>query len=98
VFVGGWALGGDLEPHCSAVRQYISELGRPGAAHPWIFATFVGSWGMGLIALAVAVAPALRTRPWPLAMPLCFALAGAHEASMQPHALAEHAAVSIDSG
>jgi hypothetical protein len=31
---------------------------------------------LGLIALAVAVVPSLRTRPWPLAMPLCFALAG----------------------
>jgi len=76
VFVGGWVLGGALEPHYSAVRQYISELGRHGAAHPWIFVTFVGIWGLGFIALAVAVVPSLRTRPWPLAMPLMFVLAG----------------------
>jgi hypothetical membrane protein len=76
VFVGGWILGGALEPHYSAVRQYISELGRHGAAHPWIFVAFVGIWGLGFIALAVAVVPSLRTRPWPLAMPLTFALAG----------------------
>jgi hypothetical membrane protein len=76
VFVGGWVLAGALEPHYSAVRQYISELGRHGAAHPWIFVTFVGIWGLGFIALAVALVPSLRTRPWPLAMPLMFVLAG----------------------
>jgi hypothetical protein len=27
VFLGGWVLAGILEPHYSAVRQYISELG-----------------------------------------------------------------------
>jgi hypothetical membrane protein len=75
-FIGGWVLAGALEPHYSTVRQYISELGRHGAAHSWIFATFVGIWGLGFIALAVATVPSLRTRPWPLAMPLMFALAG----------------------
>jgi hypothetical membrane protein len=76
VFVGGWVLAGALEPHYSQVRQYISELGRHGAAHPWIFTAFVGIWGLGFIVLAVAIAPSLRTRPWPLAMPLFFAFAG----------------------
>jgi hypothetical membrane protein len=76
VFVGGWVLAGALEPHYSWVRQYISELGRQGAAHPWIFVTFVGVWGLSLIALAAAVIPSLRTRPWPLAMPAMFVLAG----------------------
>jgi hypothetical membrane protein len=76
VFVGGWILAGALEPGYSAVRQYISELGRRGAANPWIFATFVGIWGLGFIALAAALVTSLRTRPWPLAMPLLFALAG----------------------
>ncbi|HEV3093852.1 MAG TPA: DUF998 domain-containing protein [Solirubrobacteraceae bacterium] len=76
VFVGGWIVAGALEPRYSAVRQYISELGRRGAANPWIFTGFVGIWGLGLIALAVAIVPALRTRPWPLAMPLFFVLAG----------------------
>ena len=76
VFVGGWALGGALEPHYSAVRQYISELGRHGAANPWIFVTFVGLWGLGFIALALALVPSLRTRPWPLGMPMMFVLAG----------------------
>jgi hypothetical membrane protein len=76
VFVGGWVLAGALEPHYSAVRQYISELGRHGAAHPWIFVVFIGVWGLGFIALALATVPPLRTRPWPLAMPLMFVLAG----------------------
>jgi hypothetical protein len=34
-------------------------------------------WGLGFIALAVALIPALRSRPLPLAMPSLFALAGA---------------------
>lgn len=76
VFVGGWVLAGALEPHFSHVRQYISELGRHGAANPWIFTAFMAIWGLGFIALAVAIVPSLRTRPWPLAMPLFFVLAG----------------------
>jgi hypothetical membrane protein len=76
VFIGGWIIAGALEPHYSAVRQYISEFGRHGAAHPWIFVVFVGIWGLGWIALAVAVVPSLRTRPWPWAMPSMFVLAG----------------------
>jgi hypothetical membrane protein len=76
VFLGGWVLGGALEPHYSPVRQYISELGRHGAAHPWIFITFMTIWGLGFVALAVALVPSLRTRRWPLAMPLFFVLAG----------------------
>jgi hypothetical membrane protein len=76
VFVGGWFLGGALEPHFSQVRQYISELGRQGAANPWIFTVFMAVWGLGLIVLAVAIVPSLRTRPWPLGMPLFFVLAG----------------------
>ena len=100
VFVGGWVLGGALEPHYSALRQYISELGRHGAAHPWIFAIFVGIWGLGFIALAVALVPSLRTRPWPLAIPSMFLLAGVcailvgplHMATLQPGALRARAA------
>jgi hypothetical membrane protein len=76
VFLGGWILGGALEPHYSAIRQFISELGREGATNPWIFAALMAIWGLGWIALAVAVVPSLRTRPWPLAMPSMFALAG----------------------
>jgi hypothetical membrane protein len=76
VFIGGWVLAGALEDHYSLFRQYISELGRSGAAHPWIFSISVGIWGLGFIVLAIALAPALRTRPWPKAMPLLFVLAG----------------------
>lgn len=77
LFLGGWVLAGALEPHYSPIRQYFHELGRRGAAHPWLFTTFMGVWGLGFIALAVGIAPALRTRPWPLATPLFFVLAGA---------------------
>jgi hypothetical membrane protein len=76
VFLGGWVLAGALEPHYSAVRQYISELGREGATNPWLFMTFMAIWGLGWVALAVAVVSSLRTRPWPLAMSLFFVLAG----------------------
>jgi len=76
VFLGGWVLAGALEPRYSHVRQYISELGRDGAAHPWIFMTFMAIWGLGWIALAIGVVPSLRTRRWPLAMSLFFSLAG----------------------
>jgi hypothetical membrane protein len=76
VFVGGWILADALEPHYSPVRQFISELGRNGAANPWIFTIFLWVWGVGFIALAAAIAPALRTRPWPRAVPLSFVLAG----------------------
>ena len=76
VFLGGWVLAGALEPHYSAGRQYISELGRRGAANPWIFITFMAIWGLGFIALAIAIVPSLRTRRWPLAMSLFFVLAG----------------------
>jgi hypothetical protein len=76
LFLGGWVLAGTLEPHYSAVRQYISELGRIGAANPWIFVIFMAIWGMGWIALAIAVVPSLHTRRWPLAMSLFFSLAG----------------------
>jgi hypothetical protein len=76
VFVGGWVLGGALEPHYSPTRQYISELGRHGAANPWIFVTFMALWGLGFVALAVALIPSLRTRPWPMAMSMMFVLAG----------------------
>jgi hypothetical protein len=75
-FVGGSVLAGALEPRYSPARQFISELGRRGAANPWIFTAFMTIWGLGFVALAVAIVPPLRTRPWPLAMALCFVLAG----------------------
>jgi hypothetical membrane protein len=84
VFIGGWVLAGALEKHYSPLRQYISELGRDGAAHPWIFSIAVAVWGLGFIALAIALVPALRTRPWPKAMPLLFVLAGACAIGVAP--------------
>lgn len=76
LFVAGWIIAGALEPGYSPVRSYVSELGRRGAAHPWIFDVSVVVWGAGFIALGVALAPALRTRRWAWVAPALFVLAG----------------------
>ena len=77
VFVAGWIIAGALEPGYSPVRSYVSELGRRGAAHPWIFDVSVVVWGAGFIALGVALVPALCTRRWRWVAPALFVLAGA---------------------
>src|SRR5207237_4805899 len=76
VFVVGWIIAGALEPGYSPVRSYVSELGRRGAAHPWIFDVSVVVWGIGFIALGVALASALRTRRWAWVAPAVFLFAG----------------------
>jgi hypothetical protein len=76
VFVAGWIIAGALEPGYSPVRSYVSELGRRGAAHPWIFDISVAVWGAGFIALGVALAMALRKRRWARVAPALFVLAG----------------------
>ena len=76
VFVLGWVVGGLLERGYSPTRDYISELGRHGASHPWIFQASIVIWGAGFIALALAIVPALRGRPWSRVAPTLFALAG----------------------
>jgi hypothetical protein len=76
LFVAGWILAGTLEPGYSPVRMYVSELGRRGASHPWIFDVAVVLWGLGFIALGVALRPVLRTRAWALVAPSLFVLAG----------------------
>ena len=76
VFVVGWIIAGALEPHYSPVRSYVSELGRRGAANPWIFDVSVVVWGVGFISLGVAMGPALRTRRWARMAPALFVLAG----------------------
>ena len=76
LFVAGWIVAGALEPGYSPVHMYVSELGRHGAAHPWIFDVSVVLLGAGLVALGFAMVPGLRTRPaWWLA-PALFVLAG----------------------
>ncbi len=55
-------LAGSLERGYSPVRQYVSELGRIGAAHPWIFDLATVVWGAGFIALAEAMRRVLATR------------------------------------
>jgi len=56
--------GGALEERYSQVRSFVSELGRRGAAHPWIFDVSVTIWGLGFIALGVAALTALSQRRW----------------------------------
>jgi hypothetical protein len=56
--------------------MYVSELGRRGASHPWIFDASVVVLGAGFVALGIAMALALRTRPWGWATPALFVLAG----------------------
>jgi hypothetical membrane protein len=77
VFVVGWIIAGALERGYSPLRSYVSELGRRGAAHPWIFDISVVVWGLGFIALGAALTPALRTRRWAWFAPGLFILAGA---------------------
>lgn len=76
VFVAGWIVAGALEPRYSPGRSYVSELGRRGAAHPWIFDVSVVAWGFGFIALGLALSPALRTRPSASVAPALFVFAG----------------------
>jgi hypothetical protein len=84
LFVLGWIVGGLLERGYSPVRQYTSELGRHGAAHPWIFNLVVVLWGLGFIALAIAMFPALRARPWARVAPSLFLLAGVFAIAIGP--------------
>lgn len=76
LFVAGWIVAGALEPGYSPVRMYVSELGRHGAAHAWIFDLSIVIWGAGFLALGTAMTPGLRTRPWRRVAPLLFVLAG----------------------
>jgi hypothetical protein len=76
VFVAGWIVAGALEPGYSNLRMYVSELGRRGAAHPWIFDVAVATWGIGFITLGIAILPALAWRPWRRVAPSLFVLAG----------------------
>lgn len=76
LFVAGWAVAGALEHGYSPVRMYVSELGRRGAAHPWIFDVSIVVWGAGFVALGIAMLPGLHGRPGRLAAPGLFVLAG----------------------
>jgi hypothetical protein len=76
LFIAGWIVGWGLEPNYSPVRDYVSELGRRGAANPWIFDVLIIVWGAGFIALAFAMFPSLRTRPWARVPPALFVFAG----------------------
>jgi hypothetical protein len=84
LFVAGWIVAGALEPGYSALRMYVSELGRHGAAHPWIFDVAVAAWGLGFIALGIALLPALERRPWRRVAPSLFVLAGVLAIALGP--------------
>lgn len=84
LFVAGWIIAGALEPGYSAMRMYVSDLGRRGAAHPWIFDVSVVVWGLGFIALGIAMLPALEGRPWRRVAPSLFVLAGVFAIALAP--------------
>lgn len=84
LFVAGWIIAGALEPGYSPVRMYVSELGRRGAAHPWIFDLSTVVWGLGFIALGIAMLPALEERPWRRVAPGLFVLAGILAIALAP--------------
>lgn len=75
-FVACWIVAGALEPGYSPVHMYVSELGRRGAANPWIFDLSTVVLGAGLMAIGLAILPGLRGRPWGWAAPALFAAAG----------------------
>lgn len=87
LFVVGWVAGGLLEHGYSPTRDYISELGRDGAAHPWTFQVATVIWGLGFIALALAMAPAVRDRRWGHVAPALFLFAGVFAKLLAPFRL-----------
>jgi hypothetical protein len=72
LFVAGWLLADALEEGYSARRQTVSELGAADAAHPWLLWLALAVFGAGYLALAGALAPAVRGR----LTPALFAAAG----------------------
>jgi hypothetical protein len=84
LFIAGWIVAGVLEPGYSPVHMYVSELGRRAAAHPWIFDLSTTVWGLGFIALGVALRPALEGHPWRRVAPSLFVLAGLFAIALAP--------------
>jgi hypothetical protein len=76
LFVAGWVVAGAAQDGYSAREQTVSELAADGAAHPWIVTAAIAVLGLGYIALALALAPGLRGRPWGRVAPGLFAAAG----------------------
>src|SRR4051812_3939725 len=54
-FVVAWIVGGALEPHYSAIDEYVSELGARDAAHAWIVNAGIVVLGLSWGALAIAL-------------------------------------------
>jgi SAM-dependent methyltransferase len=76
-FIASWIVAGALEPHYSPVRDYVSELGGKGTAHPWIVNTGIAVMGLSVALVGPALVPTLR-RPYSRAtLAALFLFAGA---------------------
>jgi hypothetical membrane protein len=75
-FIASWVAAGALEPHYSAVKEYVSELGARNAAHPWIVDAGIAVFGASFIALGVALRRALPRRRAAVVACGLFAVAG----------------------
>lgn len=65
VFVGAGFWAARSNPLLTSSPIHRRTRARRGA-NPGIFTVFMTVWGLGLILLAAAIAPSLRTRPWAL--------------------------------
>ncbi|MBA3866272.1 MAG: DUF998 domain-containing protein [Solirubrobacterales bacterium] len=83
-FVLAWIIAGALEPSYSPLHEYVSELGRRDAAHPWIFDLSTLIWGLGFISLGVALLPSAQARRGSSIAPGLFILAGLLAISLAP--------------
>jgi hypothetical protein len=63
VFVAAWILAGALEDGYSHLDHHVSELGADGAANPGIVNVAIVAFGLGIAALAPALARVLPQRP-----------------------------------
>ena len=75
-FIASWVVAGALEPHYSAVKEYVSELGARHAAHPWIANAGLLVFGASFVALGVALLRAVPRRRAALVACALFAAAG----------------------
>jgi hypothetical protein len=60
VFFAYWLIAGWLEPHYSPAREFVSEMGAPGMAAPWLLDLMLVVWGISMVLAAIAIR---RARP-----------------------------------
>ena len=75
VFLAYWLIAGLVEPHYSPTREFVSEMGASTAARPWLLDLMLSLWGVSLLAVAIAVHGATRSRRFAAAVAL-LAVAG----------------------